>query len=345
MTLDNICNGLIIKNYKELCSLLDEDEKTGESRNSQHKEWNRYFKYVKDGHKYIIEDVYDIPMNKIDCRNKGNNAIYIKYIETILLYLLSQEENQTLICTKNYLLLKLGIVSKNYIDKLYRSLLVKNKEFKQKDIDDFDGRAYQILDRILFSALNNLQRRCLLNWQQELHIAAIDESTGKLIEWVATENEVRCFTAIKYETLKLMGLDEEKPEKYDSLRDIYFYHQTEKFYELLQDRLYDEFGWDTTCIYYRLIYKKENVIDAIPRTEKQLEQMKILNSKVVDALNKNADSHYANLLNKFQKEYDDLCVMNGVDIGMLPLNSVTCYVPKSSYKDIQKKIAEKLVRL
>jgi uncharacterized protein YqiB (DUF1249 family) len=348
MLLDSICNGLIVKNYKELCLLLNEKEKTGESKKSQIKDWERYFKYRKQGHKYIIEDVYEVPMEKLDKRNKGNNAIYIKYIETILLYLLSQEVNQTLVCTKNYLMLKLGIVSKNYIDKYYRTLLVKNKEFKQRDIDEFDGRAYRILDRILFSALNNLQRRCLLNWHQELHIKAINKETGKSEKWVADEDEIRNFTAIKYEVMKQMGFDEDKPEKYDSLRDIYFYHQTEKFYEILRDKLYDEFQWDETCIYYRLIYKKENIIDAIPRTEKQLLQMqqKIeLNNKVVDAINQNAETHHANLLNKFQEEYDKLCINNGVEIGILPLDCVNVYVPNSSYISIQRKIAEKLVKL
>ena len=33
---------LIIKNYKEMCKILKENEKTGDSKKAQQKEWKRY---------------------------------------------------------------------------------------------------------------------------------------------------------------------------------------------------------------------------------------------------------------------------------------------------------------
>ena len=37
--------GMIVKNYKELCALLNENPKTGNSKNAQLKEWQRYFEF------------------------------------------------------------------------------------------------------------------------------------------------------------------------------------------------------------------------------------------------------------------------------------------------------------
>ena len=350
MILDNIGNGLIIKNYKEMCLNLNEEEKKGSPRDRQIENWKLYFKFYKDKQKYIIEEVYDVPMKKDEIVLKGNHSIYIKYIETILLYLLSKQDNQTLVCTKNYLYVALGITGRNYIDTKIRSILVENKEFKQFEIDEFDGRAYQVLDRILFSALNSLQRRCLLNWYQELHISAIDNKTSKTISWTANEDEIRKFTAVKYDILKQMSIDEGKPEKYDSLRDIYFFNKTKDFYDVLSDRLYKKFGWKETCIKYRLIYKTENIIDAIPRTEMQLKknlnnEKLELNSKVITALNNNAISHNGNLIIKFQDEYNYLCQINNQDPNDFPYDykEIKAYLPPDNYIENQTKLAETLV--
>lgn len=344
--------GMEIKNYKMMCFVLGEEERKGSPRKRQIENWERYFKYNKNKQKYIINEVYDMPLEKEKIILKGNHSIYIKYIETILLYLLSNQENQTLVCTKNYLLVALGITGRNYIDTKLRDKLVKDKVFKQYDINEFDNRAYQILDRILFSALNNLQRRCLLNWNQELHIKAIDQETLESIEWVANEEEIRNFTDVKYNIIKQLGIDEGNPDKYDSLRDIYFYNKTEKFYNLLKDQLYDKFGWDNTYIKYRLIYKTENVTDAISKTEKQLESIikknkSELNDKVLIALNNNATNHYDNLIAKIQSDYDYICELNNKNPKDFPYDySVTeRYIPNKNYVQIQHDIAEKLVHI
>ena len=51
MNLNNIYEGLIIKNYNELCELLEEPHKTGNARLAHFKQFDRYFSYKKDGHK------------------------------------------------------------------------------------------------------------------------------------------------------------------------------------------------------------------------------------------------------------------------------------------------------
>lgn len=68
--------GQIIKNYKVLCELLNEEIKSGTSRECQHKEWLRYFDYEKQGQKYIITKIYETPLEKKDGRHNGNHTIH-----------------------------------------------------------------------------------------------------------------------------------------------------------------------------------------------------------------------------------------------------------------------------
>ena len=342
---EKLCEGLVIKNHIALAELLDEKVSGTNSRKAQLTNWKRYFEHKKEGHKFIITKVYDEPLPVTEGKSVGNNAVYVKYIETLLLHILSQQKDKSIICTKNYLLVALGITNRKYTDKVTRKILLKNKTFTSKEINDFDNRAYQVIDRILFSALNSLQRRCLLNWRQELHYEMIDDYTGKTITGVATDEEVIGYTSAKYEALKELGLEEGKPDKYDQLRDIYFYNKTDKFYELLTDKMYDLYGWDRTYVMYRILYKKENIIDAIPRTKSQLSQLEQkleLNSKVIDALNKNANTKYDNMVQKYYKEYDEIF---SVILEEVSIEDKAIYQPYGDYIEKQQMIAEELIRI
>ena len=81
MRIENLHEGQIVKNYKELCEILNvEARKSGSnSHKAQHKEFNRYFEFEKQGHKYIIKNIHDKPKDKIDNRSNnigGNNLKY-----------------------------------------------------------------------------------------------------------------------------------------------------------------------------------------------------------------------------------------------------------------------------
>lgn len=342
---ENLCEGLIIKSYRALAELLGEKVLGGNSKIAQTTNWKRYFEHEKEGNKFIITKVYDEPSHITEGKSVGNNTVYVKYIETLLLHILSQQKDKSIICNKKYLLLTLGITNKKYTDKNTRKMLIKNKTFTSKEINDFDSRAYQIIDNILNNALKSLQRRCLLNWRKELHYEMIDEYTNETITGVATDDEVIGYTSAKYEALKELGLEEGKPDKYDELRDIYFYNKSDKFYKLLTDKLYDLYSWDKTYIMYHIMYDKENVVDAIPRTESQLnklEQKLELNSRVVNALNKSANTKYENMVQKYYKEYDE--IFNAI-LDEVSFEDKTIIHPYSDYIEKQQQIAEELIRI
>ena len=74
---------LIIKNYKEMCKILNEEETGRDSKKSQIEEWSRYFDFTRDGQKYIINDIYDKELPK---------NVYVSPFDTL---------NELLICEKN----------------------------------------------------------------------------------------------------------------------------------------------------------------------------------------------------------------------------------------------------
>lgn len=60
----NLQLGMVVKNYKELCSLLNLPVLGGKQRTYQLKEIERYIDYVKEGHKYVITEIYESPAKK-----------------------------------------------------------------------------------------------------------------------------------------------------------------------------------------------------------------------------------------------------------------------------------------
>lgn len=74
MNIDNLQIGQEIKNYKILCELFEEPTKDGgKSKEYQLKDFQRYFRFHKEGRKFIITEIYDSPLEKEDGRSFGNN--------------------------------------------------------------------------------------------------------------------------------------------------------------------------------------------------------------------------------------------------------------------------------
>jgi hypothetical protein len=65
MNIDKLCVGLVVKNYKVMCELLDEEVKSGNSKKGQLSEWKRYFDWETDKQKFIITEIYDEPKERI----------------------------------------------------------------------------------------------------------------------------------------------------------------------------------------------------------------------------------------------------------------------------------------
>lgn len=120
MNINNINQGQIFKNYKELCLELEWEIKSGtDSKNAQFKELARYCKFNKSGRKFIIEEVYETPLPKIENRGKSegsrnNNTVYGDMIQLLVLDLLAQCKDGNLSISRGKLMLAINMINKNY---------------------------------------------------------------------------------------------------------------------------------------------------------------------------------------------------------------------------------------
>lgn len=101
--------GQIFKNYNKVCEWLGvKPSKNGGNTKIAHiKEFERYCKFHKEKQKYIVDEVYEMPLPKVDGRvnNKGgNNNKYFDLMDNVIIDLLKHgdicESQKTLFCDK-----------------------------------------------------------------------------------------------------------------------------------------------------------------------------------------------------------------------------------------------------
>ena len=118
MKIENLKNGQVLKNYKELCKVLDIEPKDGNTKKAQIKELERYCKYHKEGNKFVIDEIFSKELEKVDKRTLGNNNNQAKCIRYLLLNLLSCykiDQDEVIGFSKGLLLRKLYMANENYI--------------------------------------------------------------------------------------------------------------------------------------------------------------------------------------------------------------------------------------
>ena len=110
----------IFNNYKEICEFLGEPSyQGGKQRQLQLKDWERYFRWEKQGYKFIITEVFDIPQEKIDKRGGNNN----KNVKPMMDYLMAEFDTKyanKYHTISNWSTTVLHLMNKDACDKTYR---------------------------------------------------------------------------------------------------------------------------------------------------------------------------------------------------------------------------------
>ena len=289
--------GMVLKNYKELCGFLGQEIKTGKAKQLQIEDFKRYFDFEKSGQKFIIIDIYDEPLTKEDKRRLGNNNIYVKYIEVILLQYLSKQDGYTKTFTKRNWWELLGMVNRKYKKIPKEQLTEIDYTITSFEIDHFYQRCNKKLEAILFSALNNLKRRKLLIWELQTVIVVIDEN-GKMTYFLADdESKKKILQVERYVLNKVMG--------YEKIIQVFCRFKQNEYYKKVNQRLEELYGWHHYFKQIKLIYTPEDVLEAIQQSEIDL-QKAILNEKIIKVINDNAEEKYNKEKQKWEKFEEDL---------------------------------------
>lgn len=284
--------GMVIKNYKELCTLLGQEIKSGKSKKIQLEDFKRYFDWEKSGQKFIITDIYDTPLTKEDRRRLGNNSIYVKYIELILLQYLSKQEGYTRTFTKRNWWELLGMVNRKYNKISKKQLENIDYTITSYQINHFYQRCNKKLEQILFSALNNLKNRKLIIWEMQTVVVTINEN-GKEVYFLADDEDKKKILQVERYVLKnVMG--------YEKMIQVFCRFRQNEYYQQVNEKLNELYGWHHYFKQIKLIYTPEDVLEAIQQSEIDL-QKEILNEKIINVLNENAKEKYDTEIKKWKE--------------------------------------------
>ncbi|RKJ33567.1 hypothetical protein D7X33_39100, partial [Butyricicoccus sp. 1XD8-22] len=177
MNINNLSEGLIVKNYKELCELLEVPTKTGNAKKSQMKEFERYFEFEKDKFSFIIKNIYKVPLPP-----NNNITQYIPMIEKLILHIIIQraDKNKRLYIRKNELLELLSMINKRYSENKYKQMrLSKQMKIPKQTILDFYSSSDSLLKRNLETALNSLVNQSLIQWNYVFTVNEVEVNYNK----------------------------------------------------------------------------------------------------------------------------------------------------------------------
>jgi hypothetical protein len=322
--------GQTIKNYKELCAILGQEVKGGKAKKLQIEEFKRYFDFEKSGQKFIITDIYDAPLTKEDKRKLGNNSIYVKYIELILLHYLSKQNGYTRTLTKQNWWKLLGMVNQKY-NKISRQRLCQLDYTVTKfQIDHFYQRCNKKLEQILFSALNNLKNRKLILWEMQTVIVSYDDNGVMRFQLADDDKKKKILQVERYVLKQVMG--------FEKIIQVFCRFKQNEYYQLVNENLQELYGWHHYFKQIKLIYTPEDVLEAIQESEVDL-QKELLNAKIVTAINENAQEKYDLEQKKLEELHSNL-----VDETCKGASSGIWKIP-DTYLEAQHILTEELINI
>lgn len=179
--------------YSELCALLGEPEKQGNSKKAQEKEWARYFEFEKIGEtkgvRYIIDDIYDVEKRKAPV----GNSKYAKLIEALLSsaiidYCEKENTNEVKIVTDwKSIAHTLYIFNDNVlIGNSYLGSEAKNRyDISGQTFDAFIHADGRFVKTKIECALNNMAKNEEITWRV-IHVGLIDNKYHELSEQECT---------------------------------------------------------------------------------------------------------------------------------------------------------------
>ncbi len=288
MKIENLKVNMIVKNYKEMCNLLGQKVRTNtKDKTPQLKKWERYFKYHKEGNKFIIDEIY------IDSLPEPfqTDDVYSEYLQKILCNYLMQSNDYKNICscsvTKRQLFEICGMVNNKYNNNQYKSVLI-NKFTEDNNLsydstkwqmNQFSQRVNSRLTTILYRSLSRLQKKGYIIFFDYYTISekAIDSKLN--VERDALADEISLYIA-------------ESNQLKDELNITYLndYNST-KFYSELNNRLFDKFAWNSCYKKIKIIiaqgYMDKAYNDSLSQSKEEIEENKrAVNNNILEMFNK-----------------------------------------------------------
>ena len=295
MEICNLKKGMEIKNYRELCKLLNIKVKSSNSKKAQLKELERFCKYHKEGNRFIIDSIYKKVRDKEDNRknNKGgNNSIYEENIEKILLYMCKYSNDKKfkrIELSVTGMLCCLNMINENF--NIGRQQIKKFSRYLKIPIEtiyDFYNSTYSNLESNVVRVLNKIQNRCLINWNYILKV-----KTNKGVHREATDQEIEYIKESELQVLKAL--------KCKSKQEIFLNGLWNTFNKEVNAILRENKDIEYYYKAFKIITTEDFRKMIINTNSEELEFIKIeLNSKVSVSCEKSANNRHNKVVEKYK---------------------------------------------
>ena len=318
MEIKNLKEGQVIKNYKELCKVLEIEEKPGKSRQLQHKHFNQYFEYKKEGHKYIINKIYENAENKI--KRGGNNRVFIDDFRNLIISILYNNKNESMLISKGMLYKTMNLVNENYL--LGRNNMTKLSEITeipQTSIYDFyDYNSVKLKDTVERN-LKHCRNRSLLIYESvmcvaiqevliaynELNKPILDEhgrvvSESRLTYREATKQEKQVILKYEDEVKTELGLKDNQ-EIFLKGKWKYFKQQVEN--KLKEANTNIKFYYEA----YKITWNNDKIDEEYNKIKEEIKIKEIennINHNMVESIKKST-----------MKRHDKACLESGLELN------------------------------
>ena len=299
MNFDNLYEGQVFKNYKELCAALEIEPATSNSKRAHFKKLNTYCSHHKEGQKIIIDEIYEYRKPYED----GRVGRYPEMRNLILrLLLLSDQEENRVVFPISTLLYKLNAVNINYATgKRLQKELGEHLNICEDLVDDFYKSTHTNLENALITHLNYLQDRRFLFWRNTIMVCKnnsharindlgeleIDEE-GRIVaditqdfrEVTQEEREIILATEKKY--LEELGCEKVNDLYRRGLNKTFY----KKVYKVVRKRCNISFYFNA----YDITFIRSNIEKELERTDLSfVQERNNLNKKVKERVLKNAE--------------------------------------------------------
>ena len=323
MKIDNLKVGQVIKNYKELCAVLEIEARNGKGRILNHKEFDRFFEYEKQGQKYIIKNIYSKPKEKIDNRKNnrgGNNSVFKEDFKKLMIYMLHKNRSECMLLSKSSMYKAMNLVNENYL--LGRNNIPKLSEIielPQASIYEFYDCNGTKLRETVERNLRSCRRESLLMFETVTSVAILEsiiatnefnkpiiDNNGKIV----SDIKLVYREATKQERKKILEFEKEvknengwKDNQEIFLKGKWKYFKQQVENKLIQANTNIKFYYEA----YRITWNNKDIDEEYKKSCSEISSIEIknnINHNMVESIKKST-----------MKRHNKACLESGLELN------------------------------
>ena len=353
MKVENLEIGMTIKNYKDLCGLLEIKATNGNIKVKQIRLLESVVDFDKVGNSFVIKDIGDIDefQEMLHIQNTISEG-YIEDIEVLILNMLANVDNDTLIVSESKVFRELQMVNRNYHEcKIRIPKLSSYLNISDDLITEWYSSANSMLKRNLIKALDNLDSSSLLKYNKIIMVCEqtpdtntlkqkiiVDEYDEEIIKYYldsgctshirpATHEEVLCIMKYEKEYKEILGVSKEN--------EIIALGQWDRYCKYVCGFLLEKYNISYYYDAYEIVYIGENVKVALAK-----EIVKIKNADLNHKIYMRIENNIENKISLFNRKLFDA---NMVEDILVDENEYTR--GHEEYANNNKKLTDNLISI